>query len=59
MNQKAIHAAMTRKLPSVGGSDCHKKEQVSRAFTEFENPIHTIDELVEEIKKGNCKGMIL
>jgi len=59
MNQKAIQAAITRKLPSVGGSDCHKKEQVGRAFTEFKNPVHTIDELVEEIKKGNCKGMIL
>jgi len=59
MNQKAIHAARQRNLSSVGGSDCHKKEEVGRAFTEFKNSVHTIGELIEEIKKGNCKGMIL
>jgi predicted metal-dependent phosphoesterase TrpH len=55
-NQKAIRAASIRNLPSIGGSDCHSKEEVGRAFTEFKNPVRTIDELVEEIKKGNCKG---
>lgn len=59
MNQKAIYSARLRNLSSVGGSDCHKKEQVGRAFTEFKNPVHTIHELIEEIKKGNCKGMSL
>jgi predicted metal-dependent phosphoesterase TrpH len=59
MNQKAIHAARQRNLSSVGGSDCHKQEEVGRAFTEFKNPVYTIGELIEEIKKGNCKGMIL
>jgi hypothetical protein len=59
MNQKAIHVASLRNLPSIGGSDCHSKEQVGRAFTEFKNSVHTIDELIEEIKKGNCKGMTL
>jgi len=57
MNQKAIHVASLRNLPSIGGSDCHSKEQVGRAFTEFKNPVVTMEELIEEIKKGNCKGM--
>jgi predicted metal-dependent phosphoesterase TrpH len=59
MNQKAVHIARLRNLPSIGGSDCHQRAQVGRAFTEFKNPVHTIDELIEEIKKGNCKGMTL
>ncbi|MGA2317122.1 MAG: CehA/McbA family metallohydrolase [Thermodesulfobacteriota bacterium] len=59
MNQKAIHVARLRNLPSIGGSDCHQKAQVGRAFTEFKNSVHTIDGLIEEIKKGNCKGMTL
>jgi len=59
MNQKALHAAGLTNLPSVGGSDCHKKGQLGRAFTEFKNPFRTIEELIEEIKKGHCKGMIL
>jgi hypothetical protein len=58
-NRKAIHAAGIKNLPSIGGSDCHNKEQVGRAFTEFKNPVNTIDELIEEIRKENCRGMTL
>ncbi|MDI7261316.1 MAG: PHP domain-containing protein [Thermodesulfobacteriota bacterium] len=57
--QKAIQAADMKKLPSIGGSDCHSTGQVGRAFTEFKNPVCTLEELLEEIKKGNCKGMTL
>jgi len=56
-NEKAVHAASTLRLPSIGGSDCHSIEQVGRAFTEFFNPIQTIDDMVGEIKKGNCRGV--
>ena len=58
MNEKAIQAARLRNLPSLGGSDCHEKDQVGRAFTEFKNPVHTVEELIEEIKKGNCLGRV-
>ena len=37
---------------------CHNKEQVDRAYAIFENSVHTMDELVEEIKKGNLRGMM-
>jgi len=37
---------------------CHKKEQVERAYAIFENSVHTMDELVEEIKKGNLDGLV-
>ena len=56
-NHKAIQAADDRKLPSIGGSDCHSKEQVGRAFTVFQRPVHTIEEVVEGIRKGDCMGM--
>ena len=56
-NEKAIHAASTLKLPSIGGSDCHSVEQVGRACTEFVNPIQTMDDMIREIKKGNCRGV--
>jgi predicted metal-dependent phosphoesterase TrpH len=56
-NRQAFDAAQLRKLPSVGGSDCHNEEEVGRAFTVFENPVHSIEELIEEIKKGRCKGI--
>ncbi len=55
-NRKAINAALQKSLPSIGGSDCHHKEEVGKAFTVFNNPVHTIDELIEEIKRGNCQG---
>jgi predicted metal-dependent phosphoesterase TrpH len=56
-NEKALQVARTRGLPSVGGSDCHGREQVGRALTEFRNAVRTTEELVEEIRKGNCRGM--
>jgi hypothetical protein len=35
------------------------KEQVGRAFAEFKNPVDTMDELIEETKRGNCREMTL
>jgi predicted metal-dependent phosphoesterase TrpH len=58
-NQKAIQAASTLKLPSAGGSDCHRIEQVGRAVTEFFNPIMTMDDMIREIKKGNCREVYI
>ena len=58
-NQRAIQVARKKNLPSIGGSDCHNKEQVGAAFTVFENSVHTMDELVQEIKKENCRGLKL
>jgi predicted metal-dependent phosphoesterase TrpH len=59
MSRKALQAAKMKNLPSIGGSDCHNKNEVGRAFTEFKNHVRTIDELVEEIKRGHCRGVRL
>ena len=56
MNSQAMSCARIRNLPSIGGSDCHQKEHVGRAYTVFSNPVKTIADLVAEIKKGNCRG---
>jgi predicted metal-dependent phosphoesterase TrpH len=58
-NRKAMEAARLKKLPSIGGSDCHIKEQVGTAFTLFKTRVETIEDLIEEIKKGNCEGAFL
>ena len=57
-NRQAIQAAHHKKLPSIGGSDCHNRMQVGRAFTVFENYICTIEDIVKEIKRGKCKGVL-
>ena len=49
-NKPAVEAALKLGLPSVGGSDCHYLHQVGRAFTEFDNPIRTMDDMIKEIK---------
>jgi predicted metal-dependent phosphoesterase TrpH len=56
-NQKAVRAAQLKKIPSIGGSDCHTKEEVGEAFTLFDHSVHTIDDIVKEIRNGNCNGM--
>jgi len=58
-NKKAIHAASTLRLPSTGGSDFHRIEQVGRAVTEFFNPIITMDDMIREIKKENGQGVYI
>lgn len=55
-NSLAEDAAEKLSLPPTGGSDCHYLNQVGRAFTEFENRIFTIQDLVREIKAGKCRG---
>jgi len=57
-NSKALEAARSLGLPSIGGSDCHTRDRVGAAYTKFENPVRCIEELVEEVKKGNCKGVL-
>lgn len=58
-NEEAMHAASSLNLPSIGGSDCHSIEQVGRACTEFSNPIRTVDDMIREVKKGNCRGVYI
>ncbi|MFH1240715.1 MAG: PHP domain-containing protein, partial [Pseudomonadota bacterium] len=56
-NDRAMRAASLNGLPSVGGSDCHSERQVGAAYTIFKNPISTIEDLVTEVRSGNCRGM--
>jgi predicted metal-dependent phosphoesterase TrpH len=57
MNLQAMSCARIRNLPSIGGSDCHRKEHIGRVYTVFSNPVKTIADLVAEIRKGNCRGL--
>jgi predicted metal-dependent phosphoesterase TrpH len=57
-NRQAIQVARHKNLPSIGGSDCHNRMQVGRAFTVFENSVYTMGGLVREIKRGKCKGAL-
>jgi predicted metal-dependent phosphoesterase TrpH len=59
MNAQAMSCARIRNLPSIGGSDCHRKEHVGMAYTDFSNPVITMDNLITEIRKGNCRGVSL
>ena len=58
-NIQALMAAKKRHLPSIGGSDCHTKTRVGMAYTEFNHTVQSMEELIEEIKRGNCKGCLL
>ncbi|MBW3013324.1 ADP-ribosylglycohydrolase family protein [Candidatus Woesearchaeota archaeon] len=55
-NKKGQEAAAKLDLPGTGGSDAHCPGEVGVFFTEFENPVRTIEELVAEIKKGKFKA---
>jgi predicted metal-dependent phosphoesterase TrpH len=57
-NSRAAEAALYHGLPSIGGSDCHKSEQVGRAYTVFDKPVWCMEELIREIRLGNCRGEV-
>jgi len=57
-NQPAIKAALKLGLPSIGGSDCHYRHQVGQAYTEFDNHLASVADLVREIKAGACRGRV-
>jgi predicted metal-dependent phosphoesterase TrpH len=58
-NLLAIEAARKLGLPSIGGSDCHYVHQVGRSYTVFEKRLLSLEQLVAEIKAGNCHGELL
>lgn len=56
-NQRALQAAEVLGLSSIGGGDCHRLDHVGRAFTEFQVPVHNMEEMIEAIRAGNCWGV--
>ncbi len=41
-----------RNLPSIGGSDCH-----SNGLHGVFKSLYAVDEFIEEIRRGNCRGI--
>lgn len=53
-NTRADLLAARRSLASTGGSDAHEPSLVGRAFTEFSGEVASIDDLLEQIRKGQA-----
>ncbi|MDY6795174.1 MAG: PHP domain-containing protein [Actinomycetota bacterium] len=52
-NAWATRIAEELGLPGTGGSDAHAIWQVGKCITVFENDIHSQEELLAELRKGN------
>jgi hypothetical protein len=55
-NELAWRATEQLKLPSLGGSDCHKVAAVGRCATKFERPVANIADFVAAVRAGECRG---
>ena len=55
-NQLALQAAQRKKLPTLGGSDCHKTEAVGRCATQFSDPVTCMADFIAAIRSGKCCG---
>jgi len=55
-NDLAIAAGDHMRLPSLGGSDCHKTEAVGRCATEFQQPVTDIGSFIAAVRAGACRG---
>ncbi|MBN1329019.1 MAG: PHP domain-containing protein [Candidatus Heimdallarchaeota archaeon] len=58
-NQLAKEAAHYLNLPCVGGSDSHTQFDIATCVTMFTKNLNSIDDLISEIKKGNCSPLFL
>jgi hypothetical protein len=60
-NARAALLAARRKVGETGGSDAHATRHVGRAFTEFPEDHHSVDDLLDEIRRGrtHAKGRSL
>ncbi|MDO8706593.1 MAG: PHP domain-containing protein [Sulfuricaulis sp.] len=55
-NDLAMQAAATKGLPTLGGSDCHKKEAVGRCATEFATAVADMAGFIAAVRQGACRG---
>jgi len=51
----AVQYAKKYGFATTGGSDCHYPDKVGITATYFENPIHTMEDLIAAIKNHECK----
>jgi len=58
-NRLAQEAQRKLAIPSIGGSDCHYPQQVGHAYTEFQNHVACLEDLIREIAAGRCRGRSL
>jgi predicted metal-dependent phosphoesterase TrpH len=56
-NRTALEAAESLGVPTIGGSDCHRIEPLGKTFTEFWVEFTNVEEMIEAIKGGNCRGV--
>lgn len=55
-NDLAIRSATHLKLPTLGGSDCHKVSAVGRCATQFTRPVSDMASFIAAVKGGHCHG---
>lgn len=55
-NDLAMQAAATMRLPSLGGSDCHKEEAIGRCATQFDDAVTDMASFIAAVKRGACRG---
>lgn len=55
-NELAQRAAEYRRLPTLGGSDCHRAESVGRCATEFSVPVAGMTDFIAAVRAGACHG---
>ncbi len=54
-NKSAKMAAEIMDLPTIGGSDAHSADDLNTMCTLFKTRINTLDDIIEAIKKGQCR----
>lgn len=55
-NARAELVTAQRRLGGTGGSDAHTIRDVGRAYTIVSDPVDTVEDLLEAIRRGHCRA---
>ncbi len=56
-NKQARKAAATMGVTKVGGSDAHRLEDVGQGVTVLREPVETVDDFLDIVRRGHCDGV--
>jgi len=58
-NEAAQRMATAFRLPGIGGSDAHATTEMGTCATEFQDPIHSMEDLLQELRAGRYRAVSL
>jgi predicted metal-dependent phosphoesterase TrpH len=58
-NRRARNTADSLRLAKIGSSDAHREDEIGRAVTIVQRPVHSVKDLLDQIRMRNTKAKLM